>query len=78
MWKYMNQCQKTVLFSPRSGTAKEVLLAFFHFFPSKEKLKKKKNFIKDLKIFIQTILRILKSEKIHKKIKVIKFRNVFI
>lgn len=34
--------------------------------------------MKDLKIFIQTILRILKSEKIHKKIKIIKFRNVFI
>lgn len=76
----MDECQKTVLFSPRSGTTKEVLLAFFHFFPSEEKLKKKKkkNFMKDLKIFIQTILRILKSEKIHKKIKIIKFRNVFI
>lgn len=38
----MDECQKTVLFSPRSGTTKEVLLAFFHFFPSEEKLKKKK------------------------------------
>ena len=34
--------------------------------------------MKDLKIFIQTILRIIKYEKIHKKIKIIKFRNVFI
>ena len=51
MWKYMNQCQKTVLFSPRSGTTKEVLLAFFHFFPNKEKLKKKKKLYKRFKDF---------------------------
>ena len=47
----MDECQKTVLFSPRSGTTKEVLLAFFHFFPSEEKLKKKKKLYERFKDF---------------------------